>query len=67
MNSILTVARLREKGLFIEVSDFILAENLQEMLAHINANGNRDNCVEKNVPKFSVIPLTMEHKNDTFR
>lgn len=67
LNSIFTVARLREKGYFIEVSDFIAAKTLHEMLAHINENDNGDKCLVKNVPKFTAMPLAMEHKNDTIR
>lgn len=67
LNSIFTVARLREKGFSIEVSDFIAAKNLHDMLAHINDNGNSDNRLEKNVPKFTAQLLAMEHKNDTIR
>lgn len=67
LNSIFTVARLREKGYFIEISDFIAAKNLHEMLAHINENGNSDTNAVKNVPKFSALPLTAEHKADTIR
>lgn len=67
LNSIFTVARLREKGYFIEVSDFIAAKNLHEMLAHINENDSGDNGVVKNVPTFTAMPLAMEHKNDTIR
>lgn len=67
LNSIFTVARLREKGFSIEVSDFIAAKNLHDMLAHINENGNSDNRLEKNGPKFTAQPVAMEHKNDTIR
>lgn len=67
LNSIFTVARLREKGYFIEVSDFIAAKNLREMLAHINENGPSDQCLMKNVPKFTAVQLAMEHKSETIR
>lgn len=68
LNSIFTVARLREKGYFIEISDFIAAKNVREMLAHINENGSDDSsCLVKNVPKFTATPLAMEHKSETIR
>lgn len=67
LNSIFTVAKLRERGYFIEVSDFIAAKSLQEILAHINENGNNDAPQVKNAPKFTAIPLAMDHKNDTIR
>lgn len=67
LNSILTVANLREKGYFIEVSDFIAAKNLHEMIAHINENVSSDKRLVKNVPKFTAEPLAMDHKSDTIR
>lgn len=67
LNSISTVARLREMGYFIEVSNFIAAKNLHEMMAHINENDDNGECLVKNMPTFTAIPLAMEHKNDTMR
>lgn len=67
LNSIFTVARLRERGFSIEISDFIAAKTLHEMLAHINENGNSDNRLEKIVPKYTAHLLAMEYKNDTIR
>lgn len=67
LNSIFTVAKLRERGYFIEVSDFIAAKSLHEMLAHINENGNNDTRQVKNVAKFTAIPLAMDHKKETIR
>lgn len=67
LNSIVTVSKLRDKGFAIDVSDFIAAKNLQEMLAHINENGNGGKLMEENSVEFIAEPLAMEHKMETIR
>lgn len=69
LNSIYTVAKLRDKGYFIEITSFISAKNLQEVIAYMteidvsspveiapNARGN-----------FVALPLAMEHKAETIQ
>lgn len=67
LNSIYTVAKLREKGYFIEISEFISAKNLQEMMAHLNEVNSKQECAVDEEFNFRAFPLAMEHKADTIK
>lgn len=70
LNSIYTVAKLRDKGYFIEITNFIAAKNLKETLAYmtkieLSTNTQRTPTVVKN--NFFAVPLAMEHKTETIQ
>lgn len=70
LNSIYTVAKLRDKGYFIEITNFITAKNLKETLAYmtkieLSTNTGITPTIEKN--NFFAAPLAMEHKNETIQ
>ncbi|KAL0811268.1 hypothetical protein ABMA28_009686 [Loxostege sticticalis] len=52
LNSIYTITRLRDRGYYIEISDFLSATNLGEVLSHLTTNP--DSTSENNEPKFTV-------------
>ncbi|CAG9138066.1 unnamed protein product [Plutella xylostella] len=59
LNSIYTITRLRDKGYYIQISDFLGAANLGEVLSHLSSNPD---CEESNEPKFVAEPMRDEHK-----
>lgn len=66
-NSIHTIAKLRDQGYYIEISDFLSANNLREILDRMKQmNGNHDQNIMsvKNKTSFIVEPLKMEHKDE---
>lgn len=67
LNSIFTVSKLRSQGYFIEISDFISAKNLDEMLVKIMDTDNlmqiKQEPKEGDLQQF-VEPLAHEHKED---
>lgn len=66
LNSIFTVSKLRSRGLFIEISEFISAQNLKEMLAKILNRENEKEGVDSpnyNHMQMTSCPLAMEHKS----
>lgn len=70
LNSIYTVAKLRDKGYFIEITSFITAKNLKETLAYmtkieLSSNAGINPTIDKDI--FSAVPLAMEHKNETIQ
>lgn len=70
LNSIYTVAKLRDKGYFIEITNFITAKNLKETLAYmtkieLSTNTEITPTIEKT--NFFAVPLAMEHKNETIQ
>lgn len=61
LNSIYTITKLRDKGYFIQISDFLSAANLGEVLSHLSVNpGSEKEAAE---PKFKAEPMRDEHKN----
>lgn len=70
LNSIYTIAKLRERGYAIEIADFISARNLAQILncmVEIRANvSDIDSACEKN-KNFIVEPLKMEHKREAIQ
>lgn len=67
LNSIFTVSKLRDQGYFIDISDFISAKNLNEMLVRMTDTENETQI--KHEPKEGdlqqcVEPLAHEHKED---
>ncbi|CAG9794864.1 unnamed protein product [Diatraea saccharalis] len=60
LNSIYTITRLRDKGYYIEISDFLGASNLGEVLSLISTSP--DNVKEINEPKFTPEPMRDEDK-----
>lgn len=68
LNSIYTVAKLRDRGYSIEISDFISAKSLREALDHTNEidiiRGNNLSTVKAD---FVAYPLSEEHREETIR
>lgn len=69
LNSIYTIAKLRDRGYTIEIADFISAVNLAEIL-----NGMQE--IKENIPQieacdknghFTIEPLKMQHKNEAIQ
>lgn len=70
LNSIYTVAKLRDRGYFIEITNFISANNLKETLAYmteIESTENADISPSDDNGHFVAIPLAMEHKTETIQ
>lgn len=70
MNSIYTVAKLRDRGYFIEITHFISARNLAEVLIYMSEVGmdKTDHLGRtKDLVDFVATPLAMEHKDETIR
>jgi hypothetical protein len=74
LNSIYTVTQLREKGYFISITNFISADNLGQILAHICASSDSSGSTASGGLMFDVnddnlnlqaVPLALEHKADT--
>lgn len=70
LNSIYTIAKLRERGYAIEIADFLSAGNLADILncmVEIKENvSDIDSACEKN-RNFIVEPLKMEHKSEAIQ
>lgn len=71
LNSIFTVAQLRSKGYYIDISDFISSKNLREVLLRVTETVKEDNQMLR-VPDNNLTEMTMEllatqHKADTIR
>lgn len=70
MNSIYTVAQLRNKGYFIGIGDFITAKNLQDVLDKICLAGsgvseNHQQLQSSNGhSKFKTTPVSQSNKNE---
>lgn len=62
LNSVTTVAQIRERGHFISVTDFITANCLGDVLDKIQKAKNLGK-MEENLLQFRVIPLTTHHKH----
>ncbi|XP_050357431.1 plipastatin synthase subunit B [Nymphalis io] len=60
LNSIYTITRLRDKGYFIEISDFLEANNLGEVLSHLTTDA--DNSQDGDGKQFTIRPMRNEHK-----
>ncbi|CAH2984901.1 unnamed protein product [Chilo suppressalis] len=60
LNSIYTITRLRDKGYYIEISDFIGAANLGEILSHITTNSDCGDKVDE--AKFTAEPMRDDDK-----
>lgn len=70
LNSIYTVAKLRDSGFCIEISNFISAKNLREILDYmteIDENPSETIAVSESKGKFVAVPLRMEHKTQTIQ
>ncbi|CAB3257676.1 unnamed protein product [Arctia plantaginis] len=63
LNSIYTITRLRDKGYYIDISDFLGASNLGEVLSHMSTNHQSTNGSGDKEPRFVPEPLTDEHKD----
>lgn len=70
LNSIYTIAKLRERGYAIEIADFISAGNLADILncmVEIKENISQiDSACDQN-SGFIVEPLKMEHKSEAIQ
>lgn len=70
LNSIYTVAELRDRGYCIEITHFISAKNLAETLIYMTEMGVDDKLnIEptEDLADFVAAPLAMEHKDETIR
>lgn len=70
LNSIYTVAKLRERGYCIEISNFISAANLMEILDYMTEMDQKPNKTivpSENKGNFVAMPLQMEHKAQTIQ
>lgn len=61
LNSIYTITRLRDKGYYIEISEFLGAENLGEVLSLMSTDPNHTSS--DNAPQYTAQILTGEYKN----
>lgn len=67
LNSIFTVSKLRSKGYFIDISEFITAKNLEEMLTLLTED-KIDQVLRDPTEKQTHLeaqPLATDHKQDT--
>ncbi|CAH2097144.1 unnamed protein product [Euphydryas editha] len=60
LNTIYTITRLREKGYYIEINDFLRSNNLGEVLSHLKTNP--ENAREEDEHKFAIQPMRNDHK-----
>lgn len=70
LNSIYTVAKLRDRGFCIEISNFISAANLKEILDYMTEmDENPSDCItpSENKGNLAAFPLQMEHKKQTIQ
>lgn len=71
LNSIYTVAKLRDRGYCIEITNFISATNLREVLDYMTKMKDNDDdeqtCPSENKNKLIAIPLQMEHKEEVIQ
>lgn len=60
------MAKLRDRGYAIEITNFILAKNLKETLDYMTAN---EACNQEiaNEGKFRALPLSDEYKTETIQ
>lgn len=63
LNSIYTIIKLKEQGYEIGITDFILAENLGEILDKIT-NEQQLIMNQKNTDSYTLEPLENKHKNE---
>ncbi|KAJ8715460.1 hypothetical protein PYW07_009942 [Mythimna separata] len=59
LNSIYTITRLRDKGYYIDISDFLGAANLGEVLSHMSTSPHSEGDDSE---LFTAEPLADEHK-----
>ena len=68
LNSIYTVAKLKDKGYQIDITAFITAKNLEEMLSHLteieNCNDQDEGRADMGFP-VEAIQLASHHKEVT--
>lgn len=70
LNSIYTVAKLRDRGYYIEITNFISAKNLREILDYLTEmEGNRSQRIisSENKGDFFAVPLKIDHKKQTIQ
>lgn len=70
LNSIYTVAKLRDRGYFIEITNFISAKILKETLAYmteIEAINDKKIAPSEDEGIYVASPLEIGHKNDTIQ
>lgn len=69
LNSIYTIAKLRDSGYSIEIAKFISAVNLAEILncmQEIKENESQIDACDKEC-HFTIEPLKMEHKSEAIQ
>ncbi|XP_072935672.1 beta-alanyl-bioamine nonribosomal peptide synthetase ebony [Epargyreus clarus] len=62
LNSIYTITKLRDKGYFVEISDFLGASNLGEVLSYMSTSP--EGSGENDEVKFTAQPMRHEHKEE---
>lgn len=70
LNSIYTVAKLRDRGYSIEITHFISAKNLKEALIYmtpIEAKHSTNIETNENNADFTAYPLLFEHKEEAIQ
>lgn len=70
LNSIYTVAKLRDRGYHIETTDFISARNLRDLLNHmteIDENSSKLITACETKGMFIAEPLQVEHKHEAIQ
>lgn len=70
LNSIYTVAKLRDRGYYIETTNFICAKNLRDVLNHITGVDDNDSkhitaCETEGM--FTAEPLQIIHKREAIQ
>lgn len=66
LNSILTIAKLKEAGYTISISDFISAKNLAEVINKM-ANGHAENGYHQEADKYTLDFIDETYKADIYR
>ncbi|XP_068625419.1 beta-alanyl-bioamine nonribosomal peptide synthetase ebony [Battus philenor] len=61
LNSIYTITRLRDKGYYIEISDFLSAVNLGDVLSHMRTGA--EDAAETHESRFKAVPMREDHEH----
>lgn len=66
LNSIYTVAKLRDRGYAIEITNFIMAKSLKETMDYMTENElhNRETANDDN---YTAYPLADQYKSETIQ
>lgn len=67
LNSIYTVAKLRDRGYSIEITHFISAKNLREALIYMTPIEAKHTINIETNESYTAVPLTFEHKEEAIQ